>query len=55
MTRRNSKHVHLVSREALDTEVAEVLDLVDSDMRAELKWECKIIENYEAIRSIILD
>lgn len=53
VTRRNNKHIHFVCREALDKEVAEVLDLIDADMRDDLKWECKIVENYDAIRSSI--
>ena len=53
VTRRNNKHIHFVCREALDKEVAEVLDLIDADMRDDLKWECNIVENYDAIRSSI--
>lgn len=53
VTRRNNKHIDFVSREALDKEVAEVLDLIDADMRDDLKWECKIVENYHASRSSI--
>ena len=51
--RRNNVHIHFTSREALDKEVAEVSGLIDSELRHELKWECKVVESYGTIRSSI--
>ena len=51
--RRNNIHIHFTSREALDTEVAEVVGLIDADLRQELKWECKVVESYDTIKGSI--
>jgi hypothetical protein len=53
VTRRNNIHIHFASREALDKEVAEVVGLINSDLRQELQWECKIVENYGTIKGSI--
>ena len=49
--RRNNMHIDFTSREALDKEVAEVVGLIDTDLRQKLKWECKVVESYDIIRS----
>lgn len=51
--RRNNIHIDFTLREALDKEVAEVVGLIDSDLRQKLKWECKVVESYDIIRSDI--
>lgn len=49
MTRRNSIQMHCSLCEALDQGVAEVAGLIDSDLRRELHWECKVVANYGTI------
>ena len=53
VTRRNNIHIHFASSEALDKEVAEVVGLIDSDLRQELQWDCKVLENYGTIKGSI--
>ena len=53
VTGRNNMHVHFTFCEALDNEVAEVAGLINPDLRRDLQWECKIVENYSAIQGSI--
>lgn len=51
--RRNNIHIHFTSREALDKEVADVVGLIDADIRQELKWECKVLDSHVSIKNSI--
>ena len=53
--RRNNIHVYFSSREALDNEVTEVLGLINEDLRHDIKWECMVVENYNAIKDNIAE
>lgn len=50
VTSRNNIHNHFSSRAALDKKVAEVAGLIDSDLRRELRWECKGVAHYGTIK-----